>query len=148
MANTNEHSPTGENTPVSPSPVSNNSQNIRPPRPRIILPPTTPHVQTNPLHTASIPITPGSLNHPQYDVPFNLYPAKAGEFMFKQFNGFKDFTFNTAKSGMSFGEKILFWMYNRISSLSRQWFTHIFLFIVILLYSVGGAWLFVAIEGW
>lgn len=28
-----------------------------------------------------------------------MYPQKAGEFMFKQFAGFKDFTMNTAKSG-------------------------------------------------
>lgn len=121
----------------------NSNSNVRPPRPRIVLPPQTPNIQINPMYTASIPMTPGSMN-PHYHNPFN---NKAGDFMFKQFHGFKDFTFNTAKSGMSFGEKILFWMYNKISSLSKQWFTHIFLFIVILLYSVGGAFLFVAIEG-
>lgn len=129
---------------LSTSPTSNSS--IRPPRPKIILPPTIPNIQGNPLYTASIPMTPGSMN-PHYQNPFNMYPTKAGHFMFKQFHGFKDFTFNTAKSGMSFGEKILFWMYNKISSLSKQWFTHIFLFFMILLYSVGGAFLFVAIEG-
>lgn len=129
--------------------VKSASPKTKPARPKIILPPATPHIQTNPMypHTANIPLTPGSLNHPQY-LPFNLYPTKAGDFMFKQFNGFKDFTLNTAKSGMSFGEKILFWMYNKVSSLSKRWFTHIFLGLVIILYSVGGAFLFVAIEGW
>lgn len=138
---------------ISPSPNLSGGA-VRPPRPRIVLPPQTPmmlnpqtpNIQANPMYTASIPMTPGSLNNPNY-VPFNLYPTKAGEFMFKQFSGFKDFTFNTAKSGMSFGEKIAFWMYNRISSLSKQWFTHIFLMIMIGLYSVGGAFLFVTIEG-
>lgn len=148
MANSNDRSPGFAPSPnPSQSPVSNNSHNNRPIRPKIILPPST-HIQINPLYTASLPITPGSLTNPHYDMGFNLYPTKAGEFMFKQFNGFKDFTLNTAKSGMSFGEKILFWMYNKIGTLSKQWFTHIFLFIVILLYSVGGAFLFVAIEGW
>lgn len=130
---------------VSPSPIS--SGGPKPPRPKIVLPPTTPNIQANPMYTASIPMTPGSMNNPNY-LPFNMYPAKAGEFMFKQFSGFKDFTLNASKSGMNFGEKIAFWMYNRISSLSKQWFTHIFLSIVIALYTVGGAFLFVAVEGW
>lgn len=127
------------------SPTSNKSQiNARPPRPRIILPTPQINVQTNPMYTASIPLTPNNIP-PDYS--FHMYPTKAGEYMFKQFSGFKDFTFNTAKSGMSFGEKIAFWLYNKVSFLSKRWFTHIFLFLMILLYSVGGAFLFVAIEG-
>lgn len=148
MANSEVQTPSSPNSPNPPnSPTSNKSQNqnnsTKPPRPKIILPTPQINIQANPMYTANIPNTP---NNPQ-EFPFHMYPTKAGDFMFKQFSGFKDFTFNTAKSGMSFGEKILFWMYNKVSSLSKQWFTHIFLFLVILLYSVGGAFLFVAIEG-
>lgn len=71
------------------------------------------------------------------------YPRKASEFMFSQFNGIKDFT----KSGLGIGEKSAFWLYNKVSSWSKQWFTHIFLSVVIVLYTVGGAAMFVAIEG-
>lgn len=124
------------------------SPKLKPARPRLILPPQTPNIgPAGQLYTAGIPMTPGSnMTNPQF-AQFNLYQSKAGDFMFKQFNGFKDFTLNATKSGMSFGEKISFWMYNKVSKLSKQWFTHIFLFFVILLYSVGGAFLFIATEG-
>lgn len=83
-----------------------------------------------------------------YYNPFtSMYPTKAGEFMFKQFSGFRDFTMNTAKSGLSVGEKSAFWLYNKISNLSRRWFTHMFLFLVILCYSLAGAFMFSTIEG-
>lgn len=131
-------------TPSTPHSPTSNSQSGRPVRPRIILPPPQINIQTNPIYTASIPVTPNN----QHQFPFHMYPTKAGEFVFKQFSGFKDFTLNTANSGLSCGQKILFWVYNKVSTLSKQWFTHIFLFLVILLYSVGGAFLFVAIEGW
>ncbi|XP_034254918.1 TWiK family of potassium channels protein 18 isoform X2 [Thrips palmi] len=78
---------------------------------------------------------------------FNVYPTKASEFMFKQFAGFKDFTMNTAKIGLSHGEKTAFWLHGKVSSWSRRWFTHIFLFLVVFAYSLLGALLFVAIEG-
>lgn len=78
---------------------------------------------------------------------FNVYPTKAGEFMFKQFAGFKDFTMNTAKIGLSHGEKTAFWLHGKVSSWSRRWFTHIFLFLVVFAYSMLGALIFVAIEG-
>ncbi|KAK3912851.1 TWiK family of potassium channels protein 18 [Frankliniella fusca] len=78
---------------------------------------------------------------------FNVYPTKAGEFMFKQFAGFKDFTMNTAKIGLSHGEKTAFWLHGKVSSWSRRWFTHIFLFLVVFAYSLLGALIFVAIEG-
>lgn len=80
-----------------------------------------------------------------YASPFvaPTYPAKAGEFMFKQFEGFKDFT----KSGLNMGEKSAFYIYNKFSRWSKRWFTHIFLFLVVFLYSVAGAFLFSAVEG-
>ena len=73
--------------------------------------------------------------------PFGMlqvYPNKASEFMFKQFEGFKDFTMNTAKSGLSAGEKTAFWMYGKVRTWSRKWFTHIFLFLVVMAYSIIG----------
>lgn len=83
-----------------------------------------------------------------YYNPFaGMYPTKAGEFMFKQFSGVRDFTMNTAKSGLSVGEKSAFWLYNKISNLSRKWFTHMFLFLVVLCYSLAGAFMFATIEG-
>lgn len=78
---------------------------------------------------------------------FQFPPTKAGEFMNKRYENFKDFTKSTAKSGLSFGEKALFWINARIRQLSRKWFTHIFLFLVVLLYSFVGALLFVTVEG-
>lgn len=87
-------------------------------------------------------------NWPQYANPFNvMYPTKAGEFMFKQFEGFKDFTYASAKSSLNVGEKLAFYIYEKFSKWSRQWFTHIFLVLVIFLYSVAGALMFVAVEG-
>lgn len=78
---------------------------------------------------------------------FQMYPSKASEFMFRRYEGFKDFTRNTAKSGLSFGEKWLFWFYGWVRGLSRKWFTHMFLFLVVFAYSLLGALLFVTVEG-
>ncbi|XP_058170476.1 uncharacterized protein LOC131285635 [Anopheles ziemanni] len=115
----------------------------------------------NPLYvpgSAAIPVTPGSptrislgadgtVEAPDYTDYYSMYPAKAGEFMFKQFEGFRDFTVNTAKSGLGVGEKSVFWMYTKITRWSRKWFTHFFLFLMLFLYSVAGAALFIAVEG-
>lgn len=113
----------------------------------------------NPLYQ---PVTPGSptrislgpdgvpvagSEQPDYTDYYSMYPAKAGEFMFKQLEGFRDFTMNTAKSGLGVGEKSVFWMYTKITRWSRNWFTHIFLFLMLFLYSVAGAALFIAVEG-
>ncbi|XP_050094817.1 potassium channel subfamily K member 18 isoform X3 [Anopheles aquasalis] len=111
----------------------------------------------NPLYQ---PVTPGSptrislgpdgvpvAEQPDYTDYYSMYPAKAGEFMFKQLEGFRDFTMNTAKSGLGVGEKSVFWMYTKITRWSRNWFTHIFLFLMLFLYSVAGAALFIAVEG-
>lgn len=65
---------------------------------------------------------------------------KASEYMYQQLHGGLNHT-------VGFGAKAAYWIYNKFSSLSKQWFTHIFLSIVIILYTVGGAAMFVAIEG-
>lgn len=70
-------------------------------------------------------------------------PFGGNNFMTKGYEGFLDLT----KSGMSFGEKFTFGLYNKFSTWSRRWFTHMFLLIVLALYSVGGALLFRAVEG-
>uniref|UniRef100_A0A1B6DG40 Potassium channel domain-containing protein n=1 Tax=Clastoptera arizonana TaxID=38151 RepID=A0A1B6DG40_9HEMI len=101
----------------------------------------------------TIPLTPTTglpsnvaLNGPQFGV-IQAYPNKASEFMFKQFEGFRDFTMTTAKSGLSVGEKFAFWMYGKIRTWSRKWFTHFFLLAVVAAYSMAGAALFMAVEG-
>lgn len=108
-------------------------------RPTLIIPPPQQQQQL------SVPITPYSASIKQGNA--DLYGRKASVFMFDQFNGLKDFTMSTAKSGLGVGEKCAFWMYNKISKLSRKWFTHCFLSIVIVIYTIGGALVFVAIEG-
>ncbi|KAI5714034.1 hypothetical protein M8J76_009891 [Diaphorina citri] len=98
-----------------------------------------------PAGMINIPLTPGAT------IPaatyIQAYPNKASEFMFKQFAGFKDFTMNTAKSGLSFGEKFAFWMYNKMRSWSTQWFTHVFLMLVVVAYSLLGGFIFHVWEG-
>ncbi|XP_074107981.1 uncharacterized protein LOC141533165 [Cotesia typhae] len=116
------------------------------PRPKIQLPVPgqyTHYAQTPTGYVATsygqtpIPVTPGSVQ------PQVLYVNKASEFMFAQFKGIKDFT----KSGLSLGEKSAFWLYGKVSSWSKRWFTHIFLSVIMLLYSVAGAFIFVYVEG-
>lgn len=86
-------------------------------------------------------------SNPNQRIPPHMYHRKASQFMFNQFNDIKDFTTTTAKSGLGFGEKGAFWLYNKLSSWSRRWFTHIFLTLVIVGYTVGGAIIFQNIEG-
>lgn len=69
-------------------------------------------------------------------------PFGPGNFMTKGYEGFLDLT----KSGMSFGEKFTFATYNKISTWSRRWFTHMFLLIILALYNIGGAKLFQTVE--
>ncbi|XP_033247538.1 potassium channel subfamily K member 18 isoform X2 [Drosophila miranda] len=69
-------------------------------------------------------------------------PFGSGNFMTKGYEGFLDLT----KSGMSFGEKFTYGLYNKFSRWSRSWFTHMFLIFVLALYSVGGALIFQAVE--
>ncbi|XP_068145675.1 TWiK family of potassium channels protein 18 isoform X2 [Drosophila tropicalis] len=70
-------------------------------------------------------------------------PFGSGNFMTKGYEGFLDLT----KSGMSFGEKFTYGLYNKFSTWSKRWFTHMFLLFVLGLYSVGGALIFQTIEG-
>lgn len=86
-------------------------------------------------------------NNPYFNPFTQGYQNKASDFMFKQFEGFKDFTMNTAKSGLSAGEKTAFWFFNKMSKLSKKWFTHIFLCLCLVLYSAMGAGIFMTIEG-
>lgn len=90
---------------------------------------------------------PFSMLYPTAAGKSDLNGESAGQFMFKHLEGFKDFTFASAKSGLNIGEKSAFYIYEKFSKWSRQWFTHCFLFLVILLYSIAGAYIFMAIEG-
>ncbi|XP_065213966.1 TWiK family of potassium channels protein 7-like isoform X2 [Planococcus citri] len=95
----------------------------------------------------TIPLTPVTGLSPNYPINFfQAYPNKAQEFMFKQFEGFKDFTKNTGKLGLNFGEKFAFWMYGKVRELSKNGFTHICLFLVMCLYCALGGVLFFVIE--
>lgn len=109
-------------------------------------------IHSNPMYPPNFqfnmqPMTPAAANSQYYNPLANMYQSKASEYMFKQFEGFKDFTMNTATSGLSVGQKSAFWMYNKVSKWSKKWFTHIFLFIVIVAYTAAGAAIFVAVEG-
>ncbi|XP_039314695.1 uncharacterized protein LOC113004069 [Solenopsis invicta] len=126
-----------------------NSPRIRkmPPRPKILIPvpgqyygPQTAtgmsYVST-PYGQTPLPMTPVA------GKPQMFYSNRASEFVFTQFKGIKDLT----KSGLSVGEKSAYWLYEKVSSWSKRWFTHIFLFVIILLYSIAGAMIFIAVEG-
>lgn len=107
---------------------------------------------TNTKYFGKIPPTAAShISDPHVNPYFNpfmhMYSNKASDFMFKQFEGFKDFTMNTAKSGLSAGEKSAFWFYNKLKLLSKKWFTHFFLTVCLVLYSIIGAVIFMALEG-
>ncbi|XP_063851218.1 uncharacterized protein LOC135094755 isoform X3 [Scylla paramamosain] len=52
-----------------------------------------------------------------------------------------------AKAGMSFGEKFTLYAVEKISTFSKKGFTHVFMFLVLALYTALGALLFIAIEG-
>lgn len=86
-----------------------------------------------------------SVNQPNWPNPFmqQLYAQKAGDFVCKQFEGLNRFT----KGGLSVGEKSVVWLYAKFRKWSKNWFTHCFLFIVMLLYSIGGALVFMTLEG-
>jgi hypothetical protein len=86
-----------------------------------------------------------SVNQPNWPNPFmqQLYSQKAGDFVCKQFEGLNRFT----KGGLSVGEKSVVWLYAKFRAWSRNWFTHCFLFIIMGLYTVGGAFVFEHYEG-
>ncbi|KAK4876191.1 hypothetical protein RN001_012613 [Aquatica leii] len=87
----------------------------------------------NSPYPASI-ISKASSRHPY------LYTQKKFQYVTGGLRGF-------AKSGLSIGEKVTLWLYNKLSALSRKWFTHFFLSIVLIIYTVGGALVFITIEG-
>ncbi|XP_070068414.1 TWiK family of potassium channels protein 18 isoform X2 [Drosophila takahashii] len=93
-----------------------------------------------PPYTAQTNFTGNGTQGPYWPPVAN--PFGSGNFMTKGYEGFLDLT----KSGMSFGEKFTFGMYNKLSTWSRRWFTHIFLLIILALYNVGGALLFKTFE--
>nr|XP_036669308.1 TWiK family of potassium channels protein 9 isoform X2 [Drosophila suzukii] len=93
-----------------------------------------------PPYTAQTNFTGNGTQGPYWPPMAN--PFGSGNFMTKGYEGFLDLT----KSGMSFGEKFTFGMYNKLSNWSRRWFTHIFLLLILALYNAGGALLFMYIE--
>lgn len=103
----------------------------------------SPYLSTAPhtAHSNSTAVAQGAPQWPLYENPFT------GANMYKQFEGFCDFTMASAKSGLGFGEKSAFYIYEKFSTWSRKWFTHIFLFLVMFLYSLAGAYIFMAVEG-
>uniref|UniRef100_A0A0K8SZ63 Potassium channel domain-containing protein n=2 Tax=Lygus hesperus TaxID=30085 RepID=A0A0K8SZ63_LYGHE len=134
--------------------TSKSASSLRNSRPHITLriPPPTPGSTTSgsrlPAHYYTGPLTPTAVNISDggFNV-FTMYPGKAGQFVSKQFLSFRDFTLKSAKSGLSVGEKASFWIYGKVWALSRKWFTHFFLFLVVAAYSLLGGFLFMKIEG-
>lgn len=53
---------------------------------------------------------------------------------------------STAKSRLSFGERAVFWMYDKIREWSRMWLTHFFLLFIAAGYCAAGALVFQAVE--
>lgn len=124
-----------------------NSRNQRP-RVTLMIPQQNAYqdsIQHSPyLMTAATSGVP-SQGQPGWPNPFlqQLYAQKAGDFVCKQFEGLNRFT----KGGLSMGEKSAVWLYAKFRSWSRKWFTHCFLFIVVLLYSIAGSLIFMYLEG-
>ncbi|XP_059608108.1 uncharacterized protein LOC132255951 [Phlebotomus argentipes] len=140
-------------TPASPSMSAGGLR--RPNRPRITITIPPQHQQTPPVRhspygpstAATMPpsamVGDANMRRPSFFDPFGTDQPKYGDFMSKQFEGIKDFT----KLGLGHGEKVALWVYEKFSSWSKKWFTHLFLAFVLLLYSLAGASLFKAIEG-
>ena len=101
------------------------------------------HQQSANIQTAATSV-PGQ-GTPAWPNPIvqQLYSQRAGDFVFRHFEGFNRFT----KSGLSVGEKSVVWLYTKFRAWSRKWFTHCFLFIIVLLYSIAGAAVFITLEG-
>lgn len=150
MSSTPSQTPTSAPTPSRLAPLQIN-------RPRIKIQIPSPNPQGQYLGARS-PYTgqaQGNNGAPQwpsspYVNPFSPNDKEsmnAGEFLFKQFSGLKDFTVDWTKSGLNHGEKSVFFLYDAISKWSKKWFTHIFLMTIVFLYSALGAWIFVHVEG-
>lgn len=52
-----------------------------------------------------------------------------------------------AKLNLSRGESSILWLYHKVYSWSRKWFTHCFLAIIVIMYTLLGAWLLRLYEG-
>lgn len=152
--------PTPSSTPtpaVSSTPTPNRLAplQINRPRVKIQIPSPTPQGQYLNARSPYTAQTQGSNGAPQwpsspYVNPFSPNDKEsmnAGEYIFKQFSGLKDFTVDWTKSGLNHGEKSVFFLYDIISKWSRKWFTHIFLMTVVFLYSALGAYIFIHVEG-
>ncbi|CAG9830023.1 unnamed protein product [Diabrotica balteata] len=109
-------------------------------RPTLIIPP--PQAYYPPQFGAYTPGGISNHSHHSHGHPHYAYGRKASMFMMHQFDGIKDF----AKSGLGIGEKCSYWCYGKVTKLSKKWFTHCFLSIVLGLYTVGGALLFMYVE--
>lgn len=138
--------------------MTSNGENSRNSRPRVTLmiPEKNAYQDTNAIQPHPLPpqlspfiLSPttgnASANQPYWPNPFvqQLYAQKAGDFVCKQFEGLNRFT----QGGLSVGEKSVVWLYAKFRKWSRKWFTHFFLFIVMLVYTFGGALVFLMIEG-
>lgn len=103
--------------------------------------------------TLIIPPPQGSVNSPRVllsvpvEDPGNNYGRKTSQFMFDHINQLRDLGLSTAKTSLGFGEKFAYWLYNKVKVLSKKWFTHCFLTIVLIIYTIGGAISFKTIEG-
>ncbi|KAH8372604.1 hypothetical protein KR009_000601, partial [Drosophila setifemur] len=131
-------------TPTTPPP-SRRSQ--RPPRINIHNPNSGPGMSQSSIPPSAQPPQTAQTNYTGIGTQGPYWPPVAnpfgyGNFMSKGYEGFLDLT----KSGLSFGERFTFALYNKFSKWSRRWFTHMFLIIVLALYSIGGAVLFRTIE--
>lgn len=84
---------------------------------------------------------------PSSPYPGAISPVPTGEEgLYKQFEGLKDFTWDWTKAGLNQGEKSAFYLYEKVSKWSRKGFTHMFLILIVCLYSVAGAYIFANIE--
>ncbi|XP_014242333.1 TWiK family of potassium channels protein 18-like isoform X2 [Cimex lectularius] len=60
---------------------------------------------------------------------------------------FQDFGKFALSSGLSVGERMTFFLHGKLSQLSQKWFTHIFLLVAVVGYTLIGALLYSILEG-
>lgn len=112
------------------SPNSNRRQ--RPPRPKITLNIPPPNASHHPMQSPFLYPAAGHAPPTALSGALSGYPESEANFMFKQLEGFRDFT----KAGLGQGEKVAIWIYEKFSTWSKKWFTHIFLILVLFLFSL------------